>query len=63
MKCGFCGREFDEEAAARTCKGCAMFGGCGKVRCPHCSCESPRETRLVKWIRKWKNRTKQTAAK
>ena len=26
-------RKFDEEAAARTCKGCAMLGGCGKVRC------------------------------
>jgi ribosomal protein L37E len=52
MKCGFCGRQFDEAASAKLCASCSMFGGCQKVKCPHCGYESPRETRLVKWISK-----------
>jgi Fe2+ transport system protein FeoA len=56
MKCAFCDFEFDEASALRCCKGCALFGGCQKVRCPKCGYESPRETRLVRWIRSWGSR-------
>ncbi len=52
MKCSFCDKEFDEAACQSACGGCAMFGGCHKVKCPHCGYEMPAEPKLVKWLRK-----------
>jgi len=57
MRCDFCGREFDEGAAEEACAACTLFGGCKKVKCPHCGYEMPRETRLVKAIRRWRARS------
>lgn len=54
MKCSFCGREFDEAASAKSCSGCSLFGGCQLLKCPHCGYESPRETRLVRALKQWK---------
>ena len=54
MKCSFCGREFDEQAAEKACSACAVFGGCKMVKCSHCGHESPREPGLIKWLRKWR---------
>lgn len=54
MRCAFCDREFDEKLARKACAACSLFGGCEKVKCPHCGCESPRETRLIRWLRKRK---------
>lgn len=56
MKCAFCDFEFDEASAVKACQACSMFGGCQKVRCPKCGYESPRETRMVRWIRSWGRR-------
>jgi len=59
MTCGFCGKEFDEAASAKTCQGCALFGGCRKVKCPNCGYEMLGPTKLMKWIEEWKARRKQ----
>jgi len=56
MKCAFCGCEFDETQAVRACRGCALFGGCEKVKCPRCGYEAPKEPRLVKMVRRWRNK-------
>ncbi len=52
MKCDFCGSSFDEQSASDGCRTCAIFGGCKKVKCPHCNYETPVEPGLVKWLRK-----------
>jgi Fe2+ transport system protein FeoA len=52
MKCSMCDFEFDEESAVLECQRCAVFGGCQKVRCPSCGYHSPRETRLIRWLRR-----------
>ena len=36
VKCAFCGGSSTRRPPPGTCKGCALFGGCRKVRCPHC---------------------------
>jgi len=57
MRCPFCDREFDEESAEGACRQCSFFGGCRKVKCPHCGYESPAEPRLIKWLKKRLTRT------
>lgn len=52
MKCGFCGREFDEAAGEKECRSCAMFGGCKKIKCPYCGFESPKEPASIKWLKR-----------
>lgn len=51
MRCPFCGWEFEERDSEELCKNCAVFGGCKKVKCPHCGYESPAEPKSVRWIR------------
>ncbi|MBO8126311.1 MAG: hypothetical protein H0Z38_03640 [Firmicutes bacterium] len=55
MKCGFCGREFPEEAGYQSCGTCPLAklkgNSCGMVKCPYCGYENPKETGLVKKIR------------
>jgi len=54
MRCDFCGKEFDETDGQKTCTSCRLFGGCMMVKCPYCGYETPKETRLLKWIRQWR---------
>jgi len=57
MRCPFCDREFDEESAESGCRNCSLFGGCRKVKCPHCGYKSPAEAGLIKWLKKRLTRT------
>jgi hypothetical protein len=50
--CAFCGKTFDPDSATSACRNCASFGGCKKVKCPHCGYDMPAETKLGKWLRK-----------
>ena len=57
MTCSFCAKTFLILDAEKTCRSCAVFGGCQKVKCPYCGYESPRETNVVHFFRKvnlWK---------
>ena len=50
MTCVLCGRTFEPGADDPVCKGCALFGGCKRVRCPHCGGEMPKEPAFVSWM-------------
>lgn len=52
MNCPFCGKTFSQRESEKTCKGCAMFGGCKKIKCPHCGYESPAEPKSAKWLKR-----------
>ena len=52
MICSFCGRTFDEELAQKQCGHCNLLAECGKVKCPYCGYESPREPKSLKWLNK-----------
>ena len=52
MKCAFCNKMFNEESSRKSCRNCAVFGGCKMVKCPHCGYESPAEPGLVKWLKR-----------
>jgi len=52
MKCSLCGSQFEEEDARKECRGCSLFGGCRKIRCPHCGYETPREIWPVTFFRR-----------
>lgn len=52
MKCSFCDRQFNPQAARRACRSCALFGGCQKIKCPYCGYETPAEPRLITWLKK-----------
>jgi len=52
MRCGFCGYDLDPDKAESACGSCPVAKGCHLVRCPRCGYEMPPEARLVKWIRK-----------
>ncbi|MGB4504688.1 MAG: FeoA family protein [Syntrophaceticus sp.] len=51
MKCSFCGYEFNE-LTAHGCGPCPLNTTCGKVRCPNCSFEMPRENLIFGWFRR-----------
>lgn len=55
MKCGFCGGEFNPEAAETACGSCPLVKGCHLVRCPYCGYEMPPEAKLITLLRKLKN--------
>jgi hypothetical protein len=52
MKCGFCGKEFEQAEATTSCGACPLVRNCGLIRCPHCGYEMPPEPRLFQWLRK-----------
>ena len=52
MICSFCGRKFDEKSATKQCGRCAIRLECGKVKCPYCGYESPKEPKSLKWLDK-----------
>ena len=60
MNCSFCGKGFDEQLARKSCQACAMFGGCRKLKCPHCGYEVPPEPASLRWVRKLLSRIRRT---
>ncbi len=56
MKCSLCGYEFKEEEAG--CEGCPLSFGCNLIKCPNCSYEFPKDSKIIKWLKskwaKWK---------
>ena len=61
MKCGYCAYEFDPAAAEAACAGCPLTRGCHLVRCPHCGYETPPESKLIGWLRRWGARIKRSS--
>ncbi|CEO89267.1 MAG TPA: ferrous iron transport protein A [Syntrophaceticus sp.] len=55
MKCSFCGYEFNE-TTAHGCGPCPLSTTCGKVKCPHCGFEMPRENLIFGWFRRRRHR-------
>lgn len=51
MKCSFCGYEFNETNATG-CESCPLHTNCGKIKCPHCGFEMPRENLVWRWFRR-----------
>ena len=51
MKCLLCGYSFVAEEGVRACQGCPLVGDCGKLRCPNCGYEIPKESRLSHALR------------
>lgn len=56
ITCGFCGRQFSEEAGSNSCASCPLSklkgkNGCGMIKCPYCGYENPLESGLVKKLR------------
>jgi hypothetical protein len=47
VTCGFCGREFAEQEARKTCTQCSLFGGCKNVKCPYCGYEMPQVPKFL----------------
>jgi DtxR family Mn-dependent transcriptional regulator len=54
MKCTYCSKFFDEMASQTVCQSCTLFGGCHKIKCPHCGHEEPMPP---EWIRKLGDRS------
>ena len=54
-KCSFCGYEFSEEQGTAGCKGCPLHKSCGKLKCPNCGFEIPKEPKFIAWLRKWRD--------
>ena len=56
MKCPLCGLEFKEEDGQAACKGCPMARSCELIKCPNCGYEIPKESALIKKLKRWKER-------
>jgi Fe2+ transport system protein FeoA len=50
MKCSFCGFEFLEQDA-HSCSSCPLKISCGKIQCPNCGYEMPKENFFWKRFR------------
>ena len=50
MKCGFCGKEFEEAETAEACAGCPLHRTCGRAKCPHCGYEAVKTPRWLRWL-------------
>ncbi|MFA6568605.1 MAG: hypothetical protein WCS96_10360 [Victivallales bacterium] len=50
MKCSFCGFEFKENEADKSCCGCVMAKKCRLLKCPNCGFEIPKESEWIKKI-------------
>lgn len=60
MKCQLCGLEFKEEEGQLACRGCHMTGPCGLIKCPNCGYETPKESNLIKSLKRWKEKLYET---
>jgi rubredoxin len=58
MRCSFCGYDLDPDEAESACGSCPVAKGCHLVRCPRCGYEMPPEAKLVRWVRKLRQRAK-----
>jgi len=60
MKCLFCGFEFKTDEGVRRCRICSWAKGCERICCPRCGYEALPEpewiSRLVAWIKSWRNK-------
>jgi len=52
MKCPLCGFNFKEEESEVACQGCPIARPCGLIKCPNCGYEIPRESGLIKLIKR-----------
>jgi hypothetical protein len=52
ITCSFCGYEFSELDSQVGCQGCPLHKSCGKVKCPNCGFEIPKEPKLISWLKK-----------
>lgn len=55
MKCSFCGYEFNKKNADQ-CDSCPLHTKCGKLKCPNCGFEMPRENSIFRWFRRRRHR-------
>jgi rubredoxin len=60
MKCQLCGLEFKEEEGQTACSGCHMSRSCGLIKCPNCGYEAPKESNLIKSLKRWKEKLYET---
>ena len=56
MKCSLCGFEFKEEDGQAACKGCTLSRSCGLIKCPNCGYEIPKESGIIKKLKRWEER-------
>ncbi|MCS4541501.1 MAG: hypothetical protein HY929_04155 [Euryarchaeota archaeon] len=58
MKCSLCGYEFKEKEVEEACKGCPslLTKPCGMIKCPNCGYEIPLESRLEKFLKKFRGK-------
>ncbi len=52
MRCPFCGYEYDQDEAQKTCMSCSLISGCRMTKCPRCGYEIPKEPEHVGWLKK-----------
>ena len=52
IKCPMCGHSFREEESRAACAGCPTSSNCGKLHCPNCNYEIPKQSRLLAAINK-----------
>lgn len=50
FQCGLCGLRFSH--GERACGSCALGAGCDLVRCPGCGYQFPRDSRLLRWLKR-----------
>ncbi len=63
MKCPLCGHQFREEDGQAACRGCLLAGSCHMVKCPNCGYDIPKETKLIKALKAWRQRSDGTRGK
>lgn len=60
MKCPLCGLEFKEDDGQAACKGCLMAKSCNLIKCPNCGYEVPKESGIIKKLKRWKEKVYET---
>lgn len=55
MRCSFCGYEFDK-TTTHGCEHCPLHTTCGKVKCPNCGFEMPKENLVARRFRRRRHR-------
>jgi hypothetical protein len=55
VKCSLCGMVF-EPAQEKSCGGCPIKKDCGRICCPNCGFQMPKDSRLVRWLKRKLNK-------